>query len=75
MKRTLGQKTRKSASDVERLTYTVPELCKALRRNRAGIYQDLAEGKIPARRLGNRYIISRAAIDAWLAGSDAPQAA
>ena len=71
MKRTPARKTAKATQgNVERLTYTVPELCRALGRNRVGIYADLASGIIPSRRLGNRYIISRAAIDKWLSGSD-----
>ena len=56
------------SNGVERLTYTVEELCRALGRNRMGVYEDLRSGRIPSRRLGTRYIISRKAIDRWLEG-------
>jgi len=56
------------SNGVERLTYTVEELCRALGRNRMGVYEDLREGRIPSRKLGSRYIISRKAIERWLAG-------
>lgn len=62
-------------TSVERATYTVDELAALLGRNRIGIYSDLASGAIPSRRLGNRYIISRAAVHKWLDGTDAEDAA
>ncbi len=34
-------------------------------------YAHLADGTIPARRLGRRWIISRTRLDSWLAGSAA----
>jgi excisionase family DNA binding protein len=55
---------------VERLTYTVEELCRVLGRNRMGVYEDLRKGRIPSRRLGTRYIISRKAIERWLEGDE-----
>jgi excisionase family DNA binding protein len=33
-------------------------------------YAYLADGTIPGRRVGRRWIVSRARLDAWLAGSE-----
>lgn len=60
----------KSTEGIKRATITVEQLAKKLGRNRVGVYDDLRAGRIPARRLGRRFIICEATIDAWLAGSD-----
>jgi excisionase family DNA binding protein len=80
MKRAFNRKTKGESkpapeAGVDRLTYTVEELCEAIGRNRVGVYADLAAGRIPSRRLGNRYIISRAAIQRWLEQPDSQNAA
>jgi excisionase family DNA binding protein len=62
--------THKSRQRVQRATYTVDELAALLGRHRLSVYTDLAEGRIPSRRLGHKYIISRAAIHQWLENPD-----
>jgi excisionase family DNA binding protein len=64
LKRT--QTKRKKRSLVERATYTVDELAVLLGRGRLSVYADLAAGRIPSRRLGNKYVLSRAVIHRWL---------
>jgi excisionase family DNA binding protein len=60
---------------VERATYTVDELAVLLGRGRISVYADLSSGRIPSRRLGNKYVISRAAIHRWLEDNDGASAA
>lgn len=47
---------------------TVAETAQLLGLSVNTTYGHLADGTIPARRLGRRWIISRARLDAWLAG-------
>lgn len=50
-----------------RLTMTVPEVAAALGISRNHAYWMVAMGKIPARRLGRRYLVGRSALEQWLA--------
>ena len=47
-------------------TYTVPEAARLLGTGTAVVYRMLRAGEIPARRVGDRWIISRRRFDAWL---------
>ena len=58
---------------VERATYTVDELAVLLGRGRLSVYTDLASKRIPSRRLGNKYVISRAVIHRWLEKADSAE--
>jgi excisionase family DNA binding protein len=49
---------------------TVDEVAALLRVNRKTVYEALARGEIPARRIGTTYRISRAAVVDWLRGQD-----
>jgi excisionase family DNA binding protein len=50
-----------------RLTYAVEEAAELLGIGRSLCYQLAQEGTLPGvRRLGRRYVVSRAALDAWL---------
>lgn len=46
---------------------TVREVGAFLRLDRKTVYDAAARGELPARRVGRRVLISRAALDAWLA--------
>lgn len=48
------------------VVYTPEQVAGMLGLARARIYKLLAAGQIPAKRLGRRWIIPRAAFDAWL---------
>jgi excisionase family DNA binding protein len=47
---------------------TAGEVARLLRLNRATVYKGLREGTIPSVRVGDRFLIPRARLDAWLAG-------
>lgn len=47
--------------------YTPEELRDVLPLGRSQIYKMLADGHIPSLRLGKKFVIPRAAFDAWLA--------
>jgi excisionase family DNA binding protein len=49
---------------------TVAETARLLRLSVNTTYAYLADGVIPGQRVGRRWIISRARLDAWLAGAD-----
>src|SRR5205809_3383363 len=50
-----------------RRTMPIEELAKVLGLSRSGTYKGLRDGSIPvAARIGRRFIISRASVDAWL---------
>lgn len=51
-------------------TYTVDEVAVLLGVSRGIAYQFVNEGVIPAKRIGRRWVISRAAFHAWLDSSD-----
>jgi excisionase family DNA binding protein len=71
----LGKTKAKKRLPVERATYTVDELAVLLGRGRLSVYADLAAGRIPSRRLGNKYVISRAVIHRWLDKADGGESA
>jgi excisionase family DNA binding protein len=48
---------------------TVAETARLLRLSINTTYAYLADGVIPGQRVGRRWIISRARLDAWLAGA------
>jgi excisionase family DNA binding protein len=50
---------------------TVAETAQLLRLSVNTTYAYLADGVIPGQRVGRRWIISRARLDAWLSGADA----
>ena len=52
------------------MTMTADETCAALKISRPFLFKMLREGKIPARRLNKRWLISRRAIMDWLAAGD-----
>ncbi|MGW1677823.1 helix-turn-helix domain-containing protein [Saccharopolyspora sp. NPDC002376] len=56
---------------MERQTYTVDEVAKALGVSRGVAYTQVREGAIPSRRMGKRWIIPKIRFDAWLAGEGA----
>lgn len=51
-----------------KLVYTVDEVAELLGLSRGLTYDLVRAGTIPAERLGRRWIIPRARLDAWLAG-------
>jgi excisionase family DNA binding protein len=46
---------------------TVREVAAFLRLDRKTVYDAAARGDLPSRRVGRRVLVSRAALDAWLA--------
>jgi len=50
----------------ERATYTPDELAEVLGVGRKTVYDGLRNGKIPAFRLGKKYVIARTAVAEWL---------
>ncbi|GGM72064.1 hypothetical protein GCM10012275_48260 [Longimycelium tulufanense] len=50
----------------DRLTYTVAEVAYLLSLSRGVTYRMVREGEIPARRIGRRWVIPRAAFREWL---------
>jgi excisionase family DNA binding protein len=51
-----------------KLVYTVDEVAELLGLSRGLTYDLVRAGTIPAERVGRRWIIPRARLDAWLAG-------
>ncbi len=58
----------RSAGRPMKLVYTVDEVAELLGLSRGLTYDLVRAGTIPAERLGRRWIIPRARLDAWLAG-------
>jgi excisionase family DNA binding protein len=58
----------RSAGRPMKLVYTVDEVAELLGLSRGLTYDLIRAGTIPAERLGRRWIIPRARLDAWLAG-------
>ncbi|PPJ40184.1 excisionase [Nocardia nova] len=54
----------------EPATYTVDEVAVLLGVSRGVAYQFVNAGEIPAKRIGRRWVISRAVFHAWLNNSD-----
>jgi len=59
----------------KRETYTPDELAEILGLGRTLVYANLKSGKIPAIRIGNRFVIPRSGIAEWLKSSGGGQAA
>lgn len=57
------------AVTANRLTYSAAEAAQVLGVSEATIYRRAATGELPARRLGRRLIISKAALHRWLGDS------
>jgi excisionase family DNA binding protein len=57
--------------ETERMILTADEACAALHISRPFLFKMLNEGKIPARRLNKRWLISKKVIEDWLAGDGA----
>lgn len=55
---------------MERLTVTVPEVARLLGISRMTAYAAVRDGTIPNLRIGRRVLVSRAALDRWLAKTD-----
>jgi excisionase family DNA binding protein len=47
------------------------ECARVLRVSRPVVLRELAAGRLPGRKVGARWLISRRAVDAWLAGAPA----
>lgn len=54
-----------------RLTYTVDEVARLLNLSRGVAYQHVRDGRIPAERIGRRWLIPRRRFHAWLDGEAA----
>ena len=50
------------------------ECARVLRVSRPVVLRELAAGRLPGRKVGARWLISRRAVDAWLAGAPAERA-
>jgi len=60
----------KGGRRLEPATYTVDEVARLLGLSRGNAYQFVKDGVIPAKRIGRRWVISRASFHAWLAEAD-----
>lgn len=63
-----GPLPEESVTGPERAVYTVTEVARLLSLSRGTTYALVRDGTIPARRLGCRWVISRAQFHAWLDG-------
>jgi len=72
--RSTGQRpVEREAGADSRLTYTVDEVAGLLGLSRSAVYECIARGQIPGKRLGRRVVVVRAALDAFLAEPDVPR--
>jgi excisionase family DNA binding protein len=55
---------------MDKLTVSVPEMARLLGISRMHAYGAVRDGTIPSLRIGRRVLISRAALDRWLAKTD-----
>ena len=53
---------------LKRVTLTVDETAAVLGTSRTGAYRAIHRGDIPARRIGRKFVIPRAALNAYLQG-------
>ena len=60
---------------MEQLTYTVEEVAQLLGTARSATYVAVREGRIPAVRMGRRWLIPRERFHAWLNGDAEKDAA
>lgn len=56
-----------------RLTYTVEEVAEMLGLSRSAVYECIARGEIPAKRVGRRLVVVRTVLEAFLLEPDAPR--
>lgn len=68
-----GATVRETIGEEQRLTYSVDEVAAILGISRSAVYDCIARGEIPARRLGRRIVVVRAALETFLAESDGPR--
>ena len=54
--------------DTEKRVLTVEELAKELGISRNLAYRQVREGNIPSVKCGDRYLVSRVALEKWLSG-------
>jgi len=59
-----------AVGDEKRVTYSVDEVAAILGISRSAVYDCIARGEIPAKRLGRRIIVVRAALESFLVESD-----
>jgi excisionase family DNA binding protein len=58
--------------ELPKLTYSIREACQASSLGRTTIYAHIAAGRLPVVKVGGRTLIPAAALEALLAGEDAP---
>ncbi|MCA9671236.1 MAG: helix-turn-helix domain-containing protein [Myxococcales bacterium] len=58
----------------DRLALSVLEFAQATGLSREHAYRLVQSGRVPARRVGRRWLIGVRALEAWLAGDNAPEA-
>ena len=61
---------RRTDSREEEVVYTVTEVAELLRLSLGSTYALVRNGTIPAKKLGNRWVISKARFRAWLDEQD-----
>ena len=67
---TPGATVRDTIGDEQRVTYSVDEVAAILGISRSAVYDCIARGEIPAKRLGRRLVVVRAALETFLSESD-----
>ena len=65
---------KRRADTKQNVTYSPGDLARLLGIARNGVYSALRSGKIPHIRIGRRFVIPRAAVDAWLASPNGGRA-
>ena len=71
--RTSGTEETAAPLNPGRLTFTVDEVAALLGLSRSAVYDCIARGELPAKRLGRRVLVVRAALEAFLAEPETPQ--
>jgi excisionase family DNA binding protein len=65
-----GATVRDAIGDEQRVTYSVDEVAAILGISRSAVYDCIARGEIPAKRLGRRIVVVRVVLDTFLSESD-----
>ena len=55
------------SNNLEPLAYTIDESCAAARVGRTTLYEEIAAGRLIARKVGRRTVILRSDLESWLA--------
>lgn len=55
----------------DRLAFDVPEVAAKIGMSKTGVWNAIRAGLIPVRRIGRRVLVSRQALERFLAGGDA----